>query len=408
MDSNEKDVVFFIADISGYTRFMVSNEKDLSHSQIIVKELINTIIEQIEMPLEVIKLEGDAIWLYADKNDPQNPWDKTKDTIVASMMSFFKVFSHKIGELTVHKICNCNACNNIERLKLKVIVHSGKTVFYQVNGHEDLVGTDAIIVHRLLKNSVSADEYILLTEPAYQDLPLPEGKVEESQENYDEIGTIKTYIYYPPEPEPYQPDSDDNYPNIFVETLRSEVQQEYAIVADHPEEGFHFHTGRRLTDLLDYSDELLNGFPDSVIESFAGTGNPFKLGDLKEGEKVLDIGSGAGLDSLIAGRIVGEQGKVIGVDMTPQMVEKARKNAAEVGADNVDFHWGFSEELPIEDNWADVVMSNGAINLSPHKETVFDEIYRVLKPGGRIQIADILIDKPIPESAKNNIDLWAG
>jgi ubiquinone/menaquinone biosynthesis C-methylase UbiE len=160
--------------------------------------------------------------------------------------------------------------------------------------------------------------------------------------------------------------------------------------------------------MLDYQDEWLDEFPESVIESFAGTGNPFKLGDIKEGENVLDVGSGAGLDCLIAGRMVGKKGKVIGVDMTPQMVEKARKNASKVGAENVDFHWGFSEELPIEDEWADVVISNGAINLSPEKEAVFDGIFRVLKPGGRAQIADILIDKPIPDSAKNNIDLWAG
>ena len=126
------------------------------------------------------------------------------------------------------------------------------------------------------------------------------------------------------------------------------------------------------------------------------------------GETVLDIGSGAGLDCLIAGRMVGNHGKVIGVDMTPQMVEKARANAVEVGVENVDFHWGFSEELPIEDEWAHVVISNGAINLSPDKDAVFAEIHRILKPGGRIQIADILIDKPIPDSAKNKIDLWAG
>jgi SAM-dependent methyltransferase len=193
-----------------------------------------------------------------------------------------------------------------------------------------------------------------------------------------------------------------------VDTLRLEVSNEYAVVANDPEKGFHFHTGRRLADLLGYEDKLLDQFPETVIESFAGTGNVFTLGELKPGEYVLDVGSGAGLDSLIAARMVGNEGKVIGIDMTPEMVAKARQNADQLAIHNVEFIQDYSEELPVPSEWADVIISNGAINLSPDKDAVFSEMFRVLKPGGRLQIADILVQKPVPNSAKNNLDLWAG
>jgi 2-polyprenyl-3-methyl-5-hydroxy-6-metoxy-1,4-benzoquinol methylase len=293
-------------------------------------------------------------------------------------------------------------------LKLKVVVHSGKTAFYEVKGHQELTGTDVIIVHRLLKNSVEAEEYVLLTETAYDDLTLPEGRVERGEETYDEIGTLGTYIYYPPEPEPYVPGPSAKAPQIFIETLRSEVAHEYAQVAQYPELGFHFHTGRRLAGMLEYKDEWLDGFPEPAIESFAGTGNPFSLGVLNPGERVLDAGCGAGLDCLIASRMVGPGGEVIGVDMTSEMLEKAQKSALAVGAKNLFFKLGFIEDLPVPDGWADVIISNGAINLAPDKEAVFRDLHRVLKPGGRLQIADILVKKPIPDSAKRNIDLWAG
>jgi SAM-dependent methyltransferase len=232
--------------------------------------------------------------------------------------------------------------------------------------------------------------------------------VELGSESYDELGTINTFIYYPPPPEPYSPESSTNYPQVFVDTLRAEVAKEYAVVAKDPEQGFHFHTGRRLAELLDYDDELLNQFPEKVIESFAGTGNVFMLGEIKPGEYILDVGCGAGLDSLIAARMVGNEGKVIGVDMTPEMIAKARQNAAEAGLSNVEFIEDYNEQLPIPTEWADVIISNGAINLSPEKDVVFSEMFRVLKPGGRLQIADILVQKSIPNSAKNNLDLWAG
>ncbi len=406
--SAEKDVIFFIADISGYTRFIVSNEKEMVHSQIIVRDLINTIIQEIKAPMQVIRLEGDAIFLYVDKGDPLARWELVQATLLEILITVFRVFSHKISEFTLHKICNCNACNNVDQLKLKIVAHSGKTMFFNINDILELSGIAPILVHRLLKNTITADEYVLMTESAFTDLMIDGEDVELGSESYDELGTIKTYIYYPPPPEPFQPDGSSNYPQIFIDTLRSEVKNEYAVVAKDPEQGFHFHTGRRLADMLSYDEELLNQFPEKVIESFAGTGNVFKLGDLKPGEYVLDVGCGAGLDSLIAAQMVGSEGKVIGVDMTPDMIVKARQNTVKTGLSNVEFIEDYSEQLPAPTEWADVIISNGAINLSPDKDTVFSELFRVLKPGGRLQIADILVQKPVPNSAKNNLDLWAG
>ena len=404
----ERDVVLLIADISGYTRFIVSNETEMVHSQIIVRDLINSIISEIRAPMQVIRLEGDAIFMYVDKSDPMVRWEIVRANLLATLITFFRVFSNKIAELTLHKICTCNACNNVDRLKLKIIAHSGKTMFFSINDIMELSGTAPILIHRLLKNSVEADEYVLMTESALNDLIVTSQDVETGSEHYDELGTINTYIYYPPPPEPLSPDAVVNFPQVFVDTLRKEVAREYAVVAKDPEQGFHFHTGRRLAKLLEYEDGLLDQFPDKVIESFAGTGNVFKLGELRPGEYVLDVGCGAGLDSFIAARMVGNEGKVIGIDMTPEMIAKARQNAADMGITNIEFIEDFNEQLPAPSEWADVIISNGAINLSPDKDTVFREMYRVLKLGGRLQIADILVQKEVPTSAKNNLDQWAG
>jgi arsenite methyltransferase len=193
-----------------------------------------------------------------------------------------------------------------------------------------------------------------------------------------------------------------------VATLRVAIREEYAEVASHPDKGFHFHTGRPLARMLEYTDEWLIGIPEASIESFAGTGNPFSLGELRPGERVVDVGCGAGIDSLIAAKQVGPDGRVIGVDMTPYMLEKARRSAVETGLENVEFEEGYAEALPVEDGWADVVISNGVLNLMPDKAAALEEMSRVLKPGGRLQIGDILVQKAVPESAKRKIDLWTG
>ena len=197
-------------------------------------------------------------------------------------------------------------------------------------------------------------------------------------------------------------------PNVNVQRLRSAIQDEYAEVATTPEKGFHFHTGRPLAAMLGYEPYETDPLPDSVIESFAGVGNPFAFGQLKPGETVVEVGSGAGFDAVLATRQVGPTGRVVGVDMTPAMLEKARANATLLGLSNLEFRQAYSEELPIPDGTADVVISNGVINLSPDKAVVFGEIARVLKPGGRIQIADIIVGKAVPDAAKENIDLWTG
>ena len=190
--------------------------------------------------------------------------------------------------------------------------------------------------------------------------------------------------------------------------LREEIKKEYRIVADNPNKGFHFHTGRKLAKIVEYRDEWLEGIPESAVESFAGTGNPFSIRPLPEGGKVVDLGCGAGIDSFIAAKHVGPSGAVVGIDMTEEMLEKARKAGAEAGLSQLSFKAGYLEELPVEDGWADVVISNGVVNLCPDKLKAFGEIYRVLKPSGRMQIADIMVHKEVSQSAKLKIDLWTG
>jgi SAM-dependent methyltransferase len=192
------------------------------------------------------------------------------------------------------------------------------------------------------------------------------------------------------------------------DVLRQEIRNEYREVARDPDRGFHFHTGRTLARLVDYRDEWLEGIPEPVISRFAGTGNPFSIRPLSTGERVVDLGCGAGIDSFIAARHVGPEGAVVGIDMTPEMLETARSARAETGIEQLEFRHGYLEQLPVEDGWADVVISNGVINLCPDKGAAFREIHRVLKPGGRIQIADILVSRPVSASAKQRIELWTG
>ena len=188
--------------------------------------------------------------------------------------------------------------------------------------------------------------------------------------------------------------------------LREEVKSKYREVATDPHGSFHFHTGRYLARRLGYDDRLVGSWPDVAVESFAGVANPFSMGLLAAGEHVVDVGSGAGFDSFVAAHQVGPTGRVAGVDMTDEMLSKSRSTAVALGFDHVEFRRGLAENLPIDDGWADVVISNGVINLCPDKRAVFTEIYRVLRPGGRLQFADIANGQPVPEAAINNIDLW--
>lgn len=193
-----------------------------------------------------------------------------------------------------------------------------------------------------------------------------------------------------------------------LDELRQAISKEYEAVAKNPEQGFHFHTGRRLTRILGYADEWLEGIPESSIESFAGTGNPFSIGEISLGERVVDIGCGAGIDSLVAAKKVGSEGRVIAVDMTEAMLDKARRSSKEAGFKQVEFRHGYIENLPVPDGWADVVISNGVLNLTPDKKATLREMARVLNPKGRLQIGDILVQKKVPDSAKSKIDLWTG
>jgi len=194
---------------------------------------------------------------------------------------------------------------------------------------------------------------------------------------------------------------------IDVEVLKSEIKKTYAAVSEEPGRDFIFPTGRSWAEDLRYPAELA-GVPDAAVESFAGVANPWELGRLSPGERVLDLGSGAGTDSLIAAQMVGEQGHVTGIDMTPEMLSKARAAAAEMGASNVKFVESEAERLPFPDARFDVVISNGVIDLIPDKDAVFAELYRVLAPGGRIQIADVTIQNPVSAEGRRNIDLWTG
>ena len=190
--------------------------------------------------------------------------------------------------------------------------------------------------------------------------------------------------------------------------LRAEVQAKYAAVAEEPDAAYHFHTGYAAARRCRYDMVAVDELPVVAVESFAGVGNPFELRSLEPGERVVDLGSGAGFDSFLAGRAVGPRGQVVGVDMTPAMLTKARATAEEIGAINIDFCDGFLEELPVQDAWADVVISNGVVNLCPDKSEAFTEAWRVLRPGGVLQFADIANGLPVPEDAIRQIDLWTG
>lgn len=199
-----------------------------------------------------------------------------------------------------------------------------------------------------------------------------------------------------------------NRPVVNPVELHARVQEKYREVASDPTAGYHFFTGRKAAAHIGYPSSEISDLPEEVVEAFAGVANPFHWGLPGTGETVVDVGSGAGLDSVIAARAVGPEGTVIGVDMTQNMLERSRHSASTMGFDNLEFREGRAEKLPIPDESVDLVISNGVINLVPDKLRAYREVNRVLKPGGRFQVADIVVDKPVPEGTKRDIDLWTG
>ena len=195
---------------------------------------------------------------------------------------------------------------------------------------------------------------------------------------------------------------------VDADALREQVREKYREVATDPHRSYHFHTGRPLARRLGYPDAVVDALPDRAVESFAGIGNPFSLRPLEPGARVVDVGSGAGFDSFIAARQVGDTGRVAGIDMTPEMLAKSRRTADLLGLGNVEFREGLAEALPVEDGWADAVISNGVINLCADKRRAFAEIHRALRPGGWLQFADIANGRPVPPEALRDIDLWTG
>lgn len=195
-------------------------------------------------------------------------------------------------------------------------------------------------------------------------------------------------------------------PIVDPEALRAEVRVKYTEVATNPDGQFHFHTGRRLAELLGYPASIRAALPDQAIASFAGVDNPFSAGRLPVGGRVVDLGSGGGFDCFVAAELVGPAGSVVGVDMTPAMLERARRVANELGLRNVEFREGTLEALPVADGWADAVISNGVLNLVADKAQVLAEAHRVLRPGGVLQFADIAVGGEVPEAAKYDIELW--
>ena len=195
---------------------------------------------------------------------------------------------------------------------------------------------------------------------------------------------------------------------VDVDVLRAEIRKTYTDVSTQPKQEFIFPTGRRWARELGYPEPELSRVPESSVESFAGVASHWTLGRIEPGEVVLDLGCGAGTDLLIAAQMTGPDGRAIGVDMTTTMLTCVRESAAEMGLPNVELHETLIEQLPLEDASVDVVISNGVLDLVPDKEAVMDEIDRVLRPGGRVQFADVVIHREVSEDARGRIDLWTG
>ena len=195
-------------------------------------------------------------------------------------------------------------------------------------------------------------------------------------------------------------------PLVDVDQLRLAVGDIYRGVAEQPDAEYHFHTGQAALDHLGYPRSLTEQLPRAAVDAFAGVAHVFEPGMPDAGQHVIDIGSGAGADALMAAQAVGGDGAVIGVDMNEQMLARARAAAEEASLHHVEFRQGLIEQLPVDDDWADVVISNGVLNLVPDKLTAYRELHRVTRPGGRLQISDICVEQEVPDEAKRDIDLW--
>ena len=396
-----------LADISGYTRFLVAHGKAQAHSEVIIAALLEAIMAEVEPRLEVVEVEGDAVFMSA----PLERGPAAVQALGTTLERLLQAFTKAVHEIGSTMICRCPACANIDSLRLKIILHAGTAVVSQSGRFTRLSGTDVIVAHRLLKNDVDADEYVLMTDAGVDAVQLPgELSTEPFSQEYDEIGEVSGVVVkdlssltsWDGELQSKKLSS------VGFDILRGEIQNEYSEVATQPDKGFHFHTGRVLAEKLGYAPEDIDAVPRCSLDPFAGTGNPHSLGSIVSGATVVDLGCGAGFDTLIAARRVGPSGRVIGVDMTEQMLARARQGAAEMGASQVEICPGFIEELPIPDGVADYVISNGVFNLCPDKPKALAEMHRVLKPGGHLYVGDILVQRPVPEGARGNIDLWTG
>jgi arsenite methyltransferase len=196
--------------------------------------------------------------------------------------------------------------------------------------------------------------------------------------------------------------------DLDTQRLRQEIREMYTRVAKDPAGDFHFHRGARYAaEFLGYDAAELGALPAESRDSFAGVGNPLAIAELLEGETVVDIGCGAGTDLLLAARRIGSAGRAIGIDMTPEMIERCRRAAIEAGLENVEIREGDLHQLPIEDASVDVVISNGVLNLAHDKLRAFGEVFRVLRPGGRLQLADIVVESELSEKIRSDVELWA-
>jgi hypothetical protein len=289
-------VVLIIADISGYTRYMTANAKTLAHSQTIITELVHAIIKQIELPLEVAKLEGDAVFLYCRKEQGSLSWPEAKRIIGGKLLTFFRMFSEKVHELSQSATCSCNACTHIEKLRLKIVVHSGEALFHRVVNFLELAGVDVIIVHRLLKNSIKGDQYLLLTDAARHDLEFPEQiRLSKSAESYEDIGTLNTLVYLPEGDQEDERSSTPSFTHRFGKSWKLFCKLWFGPFTSHPTSFRHLPSNASKTGRIGFA--ILTGLltpvflPVGIIFVFFHALKPSKTPNVSDGKKHKPDGS---------------------------------------------------------------------------------------------------------------------